>query len=64
MSKKEEINKEETEIKDQSSKEKVEDILEKAKKKGGMTYGELASELEDVNPDQIDKVFDAFEKVE
>ena len=27
-----------------------------------MTYGELASELEDVNPDQIDKVFDAFEK--
>jgi len=62
MSKKEEINKEETEIKDQSSKEKVEDILEKAKKKGGMTYGELASELEDVNPDQIDKVFDAFEK--
>ena len=47
-----------TEIK----KEKVEDILEKAKKKGSMTYGELASELEDVNPDQIDKVFDAFEK--
>ena len=60
MNKKEEIDQENNEIKD--SKEKVEDILEKAKKKGGMTYGELASELEDVNPDQIDKVFDAFEQ--
>ena len=26
-----------------------------------MTYGELASELEEDNPEQIDKVFDAFE---
>jgi RNA polymerase primary sigma factor len=46
-----------------NEKEKVNDILEKAKKKGSMTYGELASELEDVNPDQIDKVFDAFKKI-
>ena len=53
---------EEIDEKDSLKKEKVEDILEKAKKKGSMTYGELASELEDVNPDQIDKVFDAFEK--
>ena len=28
-----------------------------------MTYGELAKELEDTNPDQIDKVFDAFEEM-
>ena len=64
MSKEKEVNLEEnTEInQDQEQKEKVEDILEKAKQKGGMTYGELASELEDVSPDQIDKVFDAFEK--
>jgi len=57
----EELNQKENE-EDTIKKEKVEDILEKAKKKGSMTYGELASELEDVNPDQIDKVFDAFEK--
>lgn len=41
-------------------KEKVSEILEKAKEKGNMTYAELATELEKVNPDQIDKVFDAF----
>ena len=28
-----------------------------------MTYGELATELEDTNPEQIDKVFDAFEEL-
>ncbi len=43
------------------SKQKVEDILKKAREKGKITYGELAHELEDTNPDQIDKVFDAFE---
>ena len=32
-----------------------------AKANGKITYGELAHELEDTNPDQIDKVFDAFE---
>ena len=72
MKKKEELNPEENEQlsveklrneqTDEIKNEKVEDIVEKAKKKGSMTYGELASELEDVNPDQIDKVFDAFEK--
>ncbi len=62
MNKEEEVNHKENEIDDTIKNEKVDDILEKAKKKGSMTYGELASELEDVNPDQIDKVFDAFEK--
>ena len=28
-----------------------------------MTYGELASQLGDINPEQIDKVFDAFEEI-
>ena len=44
--------------------EKVTNIIEKAKtgdKK--MTYGELANELEDTNPEQLDKVFDAFEEI-
>lgn len=68
MNKKKEIDQQEDkelekpDNKIQDGKEKVDDILEKAKQKGSMTYGELASELEDVNPDQIDKVFDAFEK--
>ncbi len=43
--------------------EKVSKILKKAKEKGSITYGDLASELDDVNPDQIDKVFDAFEEL-
>ena len=43
--------------------EKVSKILKKAKEKGGITYGDLATELDDVNPDQIDKVFDAFEEL-
>ena len=42
-------------------KAKVENILKRAKENGKITYGELANELEDTNPDQIDKVFDAFE---
>ena len=46
---------------DEISKQKVETILRKAKENGKITYGELANELEDTNPDQIDKVFDAFE---
>lgn len=46
---------------DEVSKAKVENILKRAKENGKITYGELANELEDTNPDQIDKVFDAFE---
>ena len=41
--------------------EKVKKIIEKAKEKGKITYGELATELDDSNPEEIDKVFDAFE---
>ena len=56
------------EIKGQNSnpseeKAKVEQIVKKAKEKGKMTYGELAKELENTNPEQIDKVFDAFEEM-
>lgn len=44
-------------------KEKVMEIIQKAKKSGKITYGELASELDEANPEQIDKVFDAFESL-
>ena len=43
--------------------DKVKDIVKKAKENGKITYGELAKELENTNPDQIDKVFDAFEEM-
>ena len=43
--------------------EKVSSILKKAKEKGKITYGDLATELDEVNPEQIDKVFDAFEEL-
>ena len=61
--------KKETDEKDNKSenttdeeKEKVMKILKTAKEKGNMTYGELAAELGEINPEQIDKVYDAFEE--
>jgi len=56
----EEVEEERTE---ESVVKGVEAILNKAKAKGQITYGELANELVDANPDQIDKVFDAFEEL-
>ena len=56
-------NIEESEETKKLKEEKVNNILKKAKEKGKITYGDLASELDDVNPDQIDKVFDAFEEL-
>ena len=61
---KKEENKDNKDNKDDSiKKEKVDSILKKAKEKGKITYGDLAAELDDVNPEQIDKVFDAFEEL-
>ena len=54
-----ETNEEDEKIK----QEKVNNIIKKAKENGKITYGDLAKELDDVNPDQIDKVFDAFEEM-
>lgn len=58
------IENEEKKEKDNKLKEeKVNSILKKAKEKGQITYGDLATELDDVNPEQIDQVFDAFEEL-
>ena len=51
------------ELGDKIKDEKVNNILKKAKEKGKITYGDLATELDDVNPEQIDQVFDAFEEL-
>ncbi len=61
--KKEDDKNENKEKDDKLKQEKVNSILKKAKEKGKITYGDLATELDDVNPDQIDKVFDAFEEL-
>ena len=67
---KEETKEKANKVKEEDKKEQVEDankkvqeILSKAKEKGQITYGELAVELGDINPEQIDKVFDAFEEI-
>ena len=39
----------------------VNQILKKANEKGKITYGELAMQLGEANPDEIDKVFEAME---
>ena len=41
--------------------EKVMNIIKRAKENGKITYGELANELQDTNPEQLDKIFDTFE---
>ncbi len=43
--------------------EKLMKIVNSAKEKGKITYGELAAELGEANSEEIDKVFDAFEKM-
>ena len=48
---------------EQVKNEKVDKILKKAKEQGKITYGDLAKELDDANPEQIDQVFDAFEEM-
>ncbi len=47
----------------EDTNKKVQEILKNAKEKGQITYGELATQLGDINPEQIDKVFDAFEEI-
>ena len=47
---------------DKEEKEKINSIVEEAKRNGNITYGDLATKLNDVNPDNLDAVFDEFEK--
>ena len=58
---KKEVHTKEKDENDKIKDDKVNNILKKAKEQGSITYGDLAKELDDVNPEQIDKVFDAFE---
>ena len=58
--KKEEVKKE---TPADSEKDQIQKIVSNAKAKGKITYGELAAELGEANPEQIDKVFEAFEEM-
>ena len=46
-----------------NSKNKVMKIIKDAKESGKITYGELAAQLGEAGPEDIDKVFDAFEEM-
>ncbi len=64
--KEEKIENEQENSKKETTEENKEDaklkqIIERAKSNGKITYGELATQLDDANPEEIDKVFDAFE---
>ncbi len=48
---------------EEKAKRKVEKIIKKAKENGKITYGELATELDETNADEIEKVFDAMEEM-
>lgn len=54
---------EDKENSEEKANEKVNKIIEKAKGNGKITYEELAKELENTDPEQIEDVFDAFEKM-
>ncbi len=48
---------------DKKINEKIKKVIVKAKKKGKISYEELSSELGNMTTDQIEKIFDAFEKL-
>ena len=54
--------KKEPENKEKTDKEKINNIKKEAKENGKMTYSDLATKLNDVNPEKMDEVFDEFEK--
>ena len=57
-----ETKKESTNKSEKTDKEKISNIIAEAKQNGKMTYSDLASKLNDVNPEKMDEVFDEFEK--
>ena len=59
----EELEENKEELNQEDTAKKVNEIIKKAKEKGNITYGELATQLGDINPEQIDKVFDAMEEM-
>lgn len=58
------INRDENDmVEEQNTEQRVTDIIKRAKENGNITYGELATQLGEINPEQIDKVFDVMEEM-
>ena len=57
-----ETKKESTNKSEKTDKEKISNIIAEAKQNGKMTYSDLATKLNDVNPEKMDEVFEEFEK--
>jgi len=57
-----ETKKESTNKSEKTDKEKISNIIAEAKQNGKMTYSDLATKLNEVNPEKMDEVFDEFEK--
>ncbi len=51
------------EVQEATPEAKVKKLIEKVKNNGTITLDELANELENTNPEQIEDVFDEFEKM-
>ncbi len=56
-------SKEEKTEQEEAPKNKVMKIIKDVKESGKITYGELAAQLGEAGPEEIDKVFDAFEEM-
>ncbi len=50
-------------VDDEIKSSTMQKLLKEVKEKGKITYEDLAKQLDDVNPDQMDSVFDAFEEI-
>ena len=57
------IDVENIEQKTEATEQKVTNIIKKVKENGKITYGDLASELDNINQEQIEKVFDEMEEM-
>ena len=57
------IDVENIEQKTAATEQKVTNIIKKVKENGKITYGDLASELDNINQEQIEKVFDEMEEM-
>ena len=60
---KKEVEEENKEVQEENPKNKVMKIIKDVKESGKITYGELAAQLGEAGPEEIDKMFDAFEEL-
>ncbi len=57
------VEKDKEKSEENTSKQRVEKILKKAKEQGNITLADIASELNEADVDEMDEVFDEFQKL-